>query len=529
MILKKPYAFLIKYFKLIHIILAILIGYIIKGYSNITDFFVSYTKSDASYTITSVTQYINPFIYLALLIIIIFSLAMFILMRKKKKPTLFYIIIFVYYLILMISVLIASNVIGSLVEASLSQQTIRVFRDIYLIISVPQYYFIVMSIIRGIGFDVKKFNFSKDLQELEIKSEDDEEFEFIIGEDSYLYKRKIRRFLRETKYYILENKLMISIISGVIFIPLFIYLIINSNIINNIFGSASNIGNFTIDLKEAYETQYDYNGNLINKNKKYLILDMIVTNKSNKPQKFEETTFFLKRGKNFYYNKPSLRNYFIDIGKAYTNENIASDATKNLIFVFEIENKFSFNKYYLNILKEITYKDNQEVYNYTKLKIKPIVMNESPKRVERQEKEVIRLGKNLFNDSNIILSNIEIIPSYEYTYELCKNNICKEYIDVIKPQDSINQNLLIITYKTNLSKGIGINNTIKNNSDFFDKFLKVEYTLNNKEIVKSFASRTYNNIENKVFIDLPKVIVDKSKLNIMINTRNNHHFIKYES
>ncbi|MDD2409283.1 MAG: hypothetical protein PHD03_00975 [Bacilli bacterium] len=529
MILKKPYAFLIKYFKLIHIILSALIGYIISSFSNITDFFVFYTKSDFSYTITSVSQYINPLIYLALLIVIIFSLAMFILMRRKKKPTLFYIITFIYYLILIIAVLIASNAIKSLVEASLSQQTTRVFRDIYLIISIPQYYFIVMSIIRGIGFDVKKFNFNKDLQELEIKSEDDEEFEFIIGKDSYIYKRKVRRFVRELKYYILENKLIISIISGVIFIPVIIYLIINLNFIDKILGNIGNVDNFTIDLKEAYETQYDYNGDLVNKDKKYIILNMTITNKSNSPQKFKETSFFLKRGKNIYYNKPSLRNYFIDIGKAYTNENITSQATKNLIFVFEVKNKKSFNKYYLNILKEITYKDNQEVYNYSKLKIKPLVINESPKRVVRQEKEVIRLGKNLFNDSNIILSNIEIIPSYEYTYELCKNNICKEYIDVIKPQDSINQNLLIITYKLNLAKEIGINETVKNNSDFFDKFLKVEYTLNNKNIIKSFASRTYNNIENKVFIDLPKVITDKSDLNIMINTRNSHHFIKFES
>ncbi|MDD4705987.1 MAG: hypothetical protein PHS24_02070 [Bacilli bacterium] len=529
MILKKPYAFLIKYFKLIHIILAILIGFIISGFSNITNFFVSYTKADISFTITSVNQYINPLIYLALLIVIIFSLAMYILMRKKKKPTLFYIITFVYYLILLIAVLIANNVIESLVEVSLNNQTTRVFRDVYLIISIPQYYFIVMSIIRGIGFDVKKFNFNKDLQELEIKSEDDEEFEFIIGKDSYIYKRKARRFIRELKYYILENKLIISIISGAIFIPLFIYLLINLNFIGKMFGSTTNIGNFTINLKEAYETQYDYNGNLINKDKKYLILNMTIINRRNSPQKFKDTTFFLKRGNNLYYHKPSLRNYFIDIGKAYTNENIASNATKNFIFIFEVENKKSFNKYYLNILKEIIYEDNQEVYNYAKLKIKPVIINESPKRVERKEKEVIRLGENLFNNSNLTLSNIEVIPSYEYTYELCKNNLCKDYIDIIKPQDSINQNLLIITYKITLSKKIGMNKTIKNNSDFFNKFLKVEYTLNNKNIIKSFASRTYNNIENKVFIDLPKIITDKSDLNIMISTRNNHHFIKFES
>ncbi len=532
MILKKPYAFLIKNFKIIHLILALLIGYVISGFSKITDFFVSYTKSTSAYTITSVSQYISPIIYLALLIVIILALAMLILMRKKNKPMLFYILTFSYYLILLLAVLIASNVMNNLVDASLEQQTTRIYRDIYLIIALPQYYFIIMSLIRGVGFDVKKFNFSKDLQELEIKSEDEEEFEFIVGKDSYIYKRKIRRFIRELKYYVLENKLIITIISGVVLLPILIYMIINLNFINKIYkvGSTGNINNFTLNLKSAYETQYDYNGNIINNNKKYIILNINVTNQNVKAQKLLETNFFLKRGDKIYYNKPSLRNYFIDIGKAYVNENISSKETRDLIFIFEVDNKKSYKNYYLNVLKEIAYEDNQEVYNYSKFKVKPTLINNPPNRIERKEKEVIRLGSNLFKDSNISINDIEVLPAYEFPYESCKDNVCKEYIDIVKPQNPINENLLVITYKLSLSKDIGLNQTIKNNEEFFDRFLKIEYTLNKKDYIVNYPSRTYKNLEGKLFVDIPRLITDnKRDINIMIDTRNNHHFIKYKN
>lgn len=529
MILKKPYAFLIKYFKIIHIILAVLIGFIINNFSNVTKFFSLYIKSNITKTIIETSKYINPIVYLALLIVIIFSLAMFILMKNKKKPTVFYITLFIYYFIIFIAIFIANNVIASLSEVSLTHQSARIYRDIYLIISIPQYYFIILSSIRGIGFDIKKFNFNKDLEELEIKSDDNEEFEFIVGKDSYIYKRKIRRFIREAKYYILENKLIIIIIGSVIFIPLIIYFIINFNFINKIYkvGSTGTIGDFTYNLKAAYETQFDYNGNIINKNKKYIILNMKITNNSSSPKKFEDASFFLKSGNNFYYNKPSLRNYFIDIGKAYTKEDIPGNATRNLIFIFEINNKSNFKKYYLNLLKEVTYKDNQDIYNYAKFKIKPIKIDEKPKVDYKQKNEILRLGDKIFNDSNLIITDIVIDSSYEYLYEICKENKCKEYIDVIKPQDSANQNLLIITYKLNMSKDIGFTESMKNNKDFFDKFLRVEYNFNNKNIKKAFLSRLYKNIENKVFIDLPKLISDSKDINIMINTRSYRHYIKY--
>ena len=164
MILKKPYAFLIKNFRIIHIILSVVIIGINILYGNINNFYSGYVKGTVRDTIGLASKYIDPLLYLLLFIVITFALIMFLLMRKKQKPTFFYITLFIYYLILLIMVIIAANVMKSVETSSLTQQASRAYRDIYLIVSLPRYYFMVISIIRGIGFDVKKFNFSKDLR-----------------------------------------------------------------------------------------------------------------------------------------------------------------------------------------------------------------------------------------------------------------------------------------------------------------------------------------------------------------------------
>ena len=125
-------------------------------------------------------------------------------MNKKKKPIKLYIFSIIYYVILIISMLFIYNVINTLYEATLTQKLSRFYRDIFFILNLPHYYFLVMYIIRGIGFDIKKFNFSKDLQELEINAEDNEEFEFVLGTEGYLVKRKIHRIYREIIYYYKE-------------------------------------------------------------------------------------------------------------------------------------------------------------------------------------------------------------------------------------------------------------------------------------------------------------------------------------
>ena len=84
MVLRRPYAFLIKHFKLIHIILFILFAYITFKANNIVTFFKDYILYNGSVGI-EMTNYINTFIYIAIFLILIMSITIYYLMKYKKK------------------------------------------------------------------------------------------------------------------------------------------------------------------------------------------------------------------------------------------------------------------------------------------------------------------------------------------------------------------------------------------------------------------------------------------------------------
>ena len=91
MVLKKPYAFLIKHFKLIHLLLCIPLIYLIIRTGAITSFFSSYVSSNYYTNLTNVSgTYINYFMYFASLLVVLLVLAIYFLMRQKKKNTKFY-------------------------------------------------------------------------------------------------------------------------------------------------------------------------------------------------------------------------------------------------------------------------------------------------------------------------------------------------------------------------------------------------------------------------------------------------------
>ena len=72
MILRKPYAFLIKNFKIIHLILSIRMIYVVYKMSNIANFISDYINNIANSNIA--TSYIGGLLFLSILIIGIYFL-----------------------------------------------------------------------------------------------------------------------------------------------------------------------------------------------------------------------------------------------------------------------------------------------------------------------------------------------------------------------------------------------------------------------------------------------------------------------
>ena len=214
MILKKPYGFLIKRFRIIHIILTLLTIYIAISTRHILTFIRRFISSGYSVTVVDnmASQYINWPIYLVIVLVIASLIAIFILLRTKKKPNKIYLAAIIYYSLLIVFIFIAAYLINSLSEGLWPTAAARTYRDIAQLVYYPQFFFIFVLALRALGFNVKQFDFKNDIKELEITDADSEEVELNINFQTYKAERLIRRFIREFYYYYLENKRIVNVI-----------------------------------------------------------------------------------------------------------------------------------------------------------------------------------------------------------------------------------------------------------------------------------------------------------------------------
>jgi hypothetical protein len=124
------------------------------------------------------------------------------------------------------------NTLGIIEVETPSPRSLRVIRDVASIICYIQYASIIIIGIRAVGFNIKKFNFGEDLQELEIEVTDNEEFELTVGVDSNKIGRTLRKSKREIKYFVIENAFILILISFAIITTMGITIFLNTKVYN---------------------------------------------------------------------------------------------------------------------------------------------------------------------------------------------------------------------------------------------------------------------------------------------------------
>ena len=102
MILRKPYAFLIKYFRLIHIIMFVFFIYLVFALREIYIFFKDYIGGNGyMYFENMASKYVSPWLLGIVILLFVLAISIFYLMRKKEKPVLFYRLVMGYTVILL--------------------------------------------------------------------------------------------------------------------------------------------------------------------------------------------------------------------------------------------------------------------------------------------------------------------------------------------------------------------------------------------------------------------------------------------
>ena len=283
MIIRKPYAFLIKYFKVIHIILFIFMTYLVYKTRNVYIFFRDFAKTGTyTYIENMALSYINIYMIIMSIILVGLLLLIYFLMKQKEKKVFYYLISTIFYIISFILYIFFISVFNNLEFSTYNNQSLVLFRDISMVLYYLNYIFLIVAFVRGFGFNVKKFNFEKDIKELEISDEDREEIEVGSNIDYENISNFLRRRKRNFGYYIKENSFILIVFLIIIILSISAYIAVNNLVTNKIYsiGEVININNIEFTINNCYIIDKDITGEIIKTNKSYAIIDLNIINKN---------------------------------------------------------------------------------------------------------------------------------------------------------------------------------------------------------------------------------------------------------
>ena len=482
MIIRKPYAFLIKYFKIIHIILFAIMAYFAYKTFNLLTFFNNFTKTGTyTYYDNMTFKYINIFMIVLAIILVGALLMIFFLMKKKEKKVLYYLLAIIFYSITFVIFIYLMSVFSSLEFTTYNNQSLVIFRDMSLIVYSLNYIFLAVAFVRGFGFNIKKFNFEKDIEELDVSAEDREEFELGTGFDTEQVGDYFRKKKRNFSYYLKENSYVLIILGIITTFIIASIVSINMFVINKVYrmNSVININNIKYVVNNCYVIDKDINGLTIKKDTYYVVIDLSMKNMNDENYTLDISKTRIKINDKYYYPKTSVSSKLNEFGVIYKKQSLKPNIDNNYIVVFEVD------KDYKNILLEIysgkNNSGNDDSYSYKKVKIVPYNFKEV-NLGEYKLNDKISLSKTYLKKGNLVITNMEVLDSESYTYKICSSeDNCQEYPKVVAING--NNKILKITYDLDIDKNIF-------------SYLKV-----NNKILKNITPNNYP--ENSLLFEVP--------------------------
>ena len=466
MILRKPYALFIRMFKPIHLLLAVLMGYLIILENRMFSFLSTNLYSANDFVGQNLTdRLVSNGLYLIPIITIILCILVLIVMFTRKKPYAFYVLsIFGAIIVLTINIY-SVDFIKTLEETIVSVKDMKVIHDLTLISMIVETILLIIMFIRGAGVNIRKFNFDSDLSKIAIKETDNEEFEVDIKFNLDKSKRLKNKRLRYLKYLYYEKRLLINVIAVIVIslITLLVVLIARSG--KKIYGENVYVASGTCNFKvsNSYYINKSYDNRKITDN--YLLVLDISIRKNYEKANVYLNDFKVQIGDYIYSPTNRYNKYILDLGNAY-DEKLTFDYSDYLI-IYEIP------KDALNKKSTLSYNDG---YNKEYVSLKPVNLDSSITTVDAALGEALEFDKKL-EGLSFTINEYGIQNSYVLDFDYCINtNDCIKSKEIIK--GSINQNFdkSVMRLSIDFKNESGIKLT-----DFYDllsSFGEIKYVIN---------------------------------------------------
>lgn len=524
MILRKPYAFIIKHFRLIHLMMLACLSYLLMVARDINKLFES-LQASSTFIYAGADAYINKSVYYILFIFLFLSGVVFWLLREKKKPTKLYLFLILYGIVEIFLFYYEFNLLGILQENVVEADQLILGRDISTICLLPNYVLMAICFVRGIGFNLKQFNFSKDVEELEIADVDSAEFEVLIGQNNYKYLRFIRRTIREIKYYILENKFGITIFISILLLFFAGYGIYYYNTyLKKTNKEETNIINgIAYTVRDSYITAKDFNGVVLSDTYKYVVVDLTLFNNTTENKVLNLDNITLSNGSLVYYPILTRNQKFYDLGVPYNEGDLLFPKTsKDVTLSFEIPQSTNSRNFSLRVQYGIDTSGSNVLSRYKNFDVSSIDVDSEPTTIKTNINETINTNVVQKNPFNLTITGYSILDSYDNRYVVCRSvTACNPLSDVIRPVRSNSETMLVIDYKGTMYDDAKFTKTFNTYNKIFENYCTVKYKVFNREYSVKAKVVANSDVEGKIFITMERNLVNASSISLLFEFRDN--------
>ena len=517
MILRKPYGFLIKHYKIINFILLIPMFYIALKFGDIASFFRDYISAKYSTPETIIAgKYITVLTYLVLFLLIAYNLLLYILMKSKKKQTYDYVAGTIYYIVLLVLTLYFYNTMKSIELRTASDALALMARDISTIAVLPSYVLLFLTVLKGIGFNIKTFRLDNNI-DLQVTEDDEAEFELKIGNDGYATKRTIVHTLRELKYYVLENKFVFVCIAVIFLVTIGTSIYMNFGVYNRKYNINQNfaLDTFVFNVKKSYITDVDYGGKKIDDGY-YLVVQIDIVNNGREATKLYEDNFRVFSGKKVFFPSFDRSARFIDLANNYQGDPLFPEKQDVYVLAYKISEEDIKSSYQIKVLSNLQVKNGQLIPSYRIVKINPINITKHYDLDSVKMGTEITLKDTTLGDTKYTLKDIKFAKTYSWkTY---RNGV--EITDVISAREGYM--LAIVTDNIKYDKTTSYyKNTLHS---FYSDFatLTFNYTSGgiNKDYTSTFKDVTPNGVTDVKVYEVSSLAPKGTNKKVVLNIRN---------
>ena len=514
MIIRKPYAFLIKNFKRIHIVLLLLslfVAYKVFDVSSFVNEFMKFGTYD--YFKDPITNHISTWLQIAIIIIVIGSTAILFLLRYKEKPWKLYLIPIIEYTALYFVLNMIKgffNIYTSVVKTT----DVRLSRDLLIMAAIVQIPAIVIFIMRVFGLDKKRFNFNQDEEFLNLNEKDREEVEINIDIDKNSIKRFWKRTKRNINYFYTEHK---GICIGIAVI-LVCAIAINSYkfifVTNKTYsaGELYSANGYSMKIKNAYFTDKDYHGKVITKKSDFVIVEVEVKNNS-KRRSIEMENFHIKNGtKDYVSTRKTYANEFYDLGTTYdVVKELNQGEETSFIIVYKVDKDLDKDKFVMYYQEKSGY--------LRKIKIKVQDLSKIEKQKDLSLGDYMKI-ETVVNPDEISIDEVEVTNSTTYITRECRvSRDCNGDQKTLTADE--NHNILVITFGSEVY-------TAPNMIKFLTRHGKITYVNSageDREIeIENAITKKYSG--KLVFLKVPKEVTKDTELTLNLVIRNKEYNYK---